>query len=1030
MGGSRGRSPSVSAAISAVEWIDATDYGASGDGVTDARDALSTAAGLASGKVLYLPQGTYRVASDLTIAADVTLRMDPGAEFSVDALQTLTINAEIEDTRRQMFTGAGAIAGTPILDFVRPEWWGAVRDGATDDRGAMNTTLTFAAAAVKVVRLIAGSYRLGSDITFPAGVTLEFDPGAMLDIDQGVRPLILGTIKDTLSQIFTGDGDLAYGAIGTDNSGLNGKALRVIDTTKNFTELGFRAGDFVGNTRDRRRCTVNSVETTVNPNDTLRLDTYSPGDIATGIADAGDATSMTDGSANFIGDGVTAWTSITTGVATSGSATTVVNTAVDFTVLGVGRWNFVKNLTDGSEGMVLANITTTNPNDTLYCLAGFTGGVTNQFQAGDSYDVIQPGRMLVNLTDGSEGRITSVAGQDLICADGFSGGSNNFFQAGDEYSVRYDAFYQGDTYVVYSNWSDGKLKNDHIRPEWWGALADGVEVCTEAFNSAIIYASHRCSKVAKIKLLPGTYVLDDSMGGTWDSLYYDKDLYDFDLNVGNNYGAKYCFFYNWLYHVVFEGADAPQRGSYTEFGSVIAFKDVPIDTYGFCLYICPGWTFRDLRITSIGTAPAGGFWMWNHSDWHFFKVDMRGFTHECMFMANIWRSNFYHSKFSVSDIGILHYAGALNNFYGCSFTTRRGWPIGVGFAGTGNNITFTGCDFEGENAGIIVNVPSVQRHDVFYSRGWILDNCYFEAMAPPDGIIINLNALFESRVGPNYMSDPTWILSMHTANSVVDSWRGVVHIYGESTVLLACPNVVDFGSNINLLGATFLQSDGSQPLLADWDAGPYDITLAELNADVVNTSLASVVDLLSPNLGTTVVVNGGFAVDTAGWSADDATLTSELGGQVGNCLKIENTTGQAGIAWQEITCVPGAWYKVTWYYKTGNRINNRLLIGTAWNVSDVYLQNAVDSGVWEEHTGTFRAPQANLFLWMFINSGQVGYYGFFDEISIQPIESGQLVVGGQIYAYGLKTGATQGAAGAVAGEFWRDTADNTVKVGI
>ena len=41
-----------------------------------------------------------------------------------------------------------------------------------------------------------------------------------------------------------------------------------------------------------------------------------------------------------------------------------------------------------------------------------------------------------------------------------------------------------------------------------------------------------------------------------------------------------------------------------------------------------------------------------------------------------------------------------------------------------------------------------------------------------------------------------------------------------------------------------------------------------------------------------------------------------------------------------------------------------------------------------------------------------------------------LIPGGGIFMPNIKSGATQGAAGAAAGELWRDTADNSVKLGV
>ncbi|MGH9341934.1 MAG: sialidase family protein, partial [Acidobacteriota bacterium] len=59
---------------------------------------------------------------------------------------------------------------------------------------------------------------------------------------------------------------------GTHNGGIN--SLDLVDTTKDFSALGVSAGDYVYNETDDSFAFVESIETTINPNDTIDIDSY------------------------------------------------------------------------------------------------------------------------------------------------------------------------------------------------------------------------------------------------------------------------------------------------------------------------------------------------------------------------------------------------------------------------------------------------------------------------------------------------------------------------------------------------------------------------------------------------------------------------------------------------------------------------------------------------------------------------------------------------------------------------------------
>ena len=81
-----------------------------------------------------LQPGTWTVATNTTIPANIILRPHKGAVLAVATGVTLTINGGLEAGLQQVFscTGTGTVV-MPASVQKFPEWWGAVGDNSTDD---------------------------------------------------------------------------------------------------------------------------------------------------------------------------------------------------------------------------------------------------------------------------------------------------------------------------------------------------------------------------------------------------------------------------------------------------------------------------------------------------------------------------------------------------------------------------------------------------------------------------------------------------------------------------------------------------------------------------------------------------------------------------------------------------------------------------------------------------------------------------------------------------------------------------------
>lgn len=103
-----------------------------------------------SNVILCVPAGTHNITADLTVPANITLRVERGAVFAIATTKTLTINGGLEAGLYQIFscTGTGRVsfAANKAIKSVTPYWWGATFDGSTLDttalQAAMNTGIT------------------------------------------------------------------------------------------------------------------------------------------------------------------------------------------------------------------------------------------------------------------------------------------------------------------------------------------------------------------------------------------------------------------------------------------------------------------------------------------------------------------------------------------------------------------------------------------------------------------------------------------------------------------------------------------------------------------------------------------------------------------------------------------------------------------------------------------------------------------------------------------------------------------------
>lgn len=547
-----------------------------------------------------------------------------------------------------------------------------------------------------------------------------------------------------------------------------------------------------------------------------------------------------------------------------------------------------------------------------------------------------------------------------------------------------------------------------VRPEWWGAVADGVTDCADAIDKAIKFASDTTSKVQTVRFAAGDYV----------------------MGSGLSYGPTYD-------NVTLQGAGKTTYGYTRKGGTTIVAKNIlsstplislagqasPLDTV-------TGWSVRDMQFIASYTEAANRCqcaFKLDLTSWVSFRsVDIRRFS-----LAGLWlvdsggSSNWSHlyedCYFGVSENGVVG-ACNLTAFVRCGFTAcTNGMNMRL------TNTVIEACDFEGNDIGI-------RSMGGANSVAVTIESAYFEAMGTANGIY---GRFTESIIGSSRGGGTGLYLERGYMN-IVTNWYGDITIDSISynNFILLCRGTV---TGAGVRGNEVLIEGAGAALAASW---PLKVLKADgsVVATQLQAYLLSVVDDSgTPALGTTIVTNGTFDSDTAGWTAAASTLASVAGGQDGNCLEVTATGVAVGKSKQSIVTQPGARYKLSFYFKRGDS-NGRVYLGSTEDGYDVYTSGTIYDASWTEYIVFFTAISDPTYITV-LNLGGAARYCYFDSIAIQRVNEGNLAVGdhlssnklsvlGDVFMSGIKSGATQVAAGAAVGEVWWDTDDNTLKMGV
>lgn len=221
--------------------VSAAPYNANKTGTADARAAFASAD--AAGGTLYVPRGTYRIDSNLTLSSDI--HFEQGAVLRPAANVTVTLNGGLDAGVFQVFdikTNSGAKVLPRRAAQLIPQWWGATGDGTTDDYLPIAAALSTSRKSGEY-----GTATEGAVIFFPPGIYRITTP---LDCNGGQFNLRGSGSHNTVIRGDTGAGHAIIELLGAGFCTLEGLLLDTPDAVGGSSSNSSTVGVLLGRLKD------------------------------------------------------------------------------------------------------------------------------------------------------------------------------------------------------------------------------------------------------------------------------------------------------------------------------------------------------------------------------------------------------------------------------------------------------------------------------------------------------------------------------------------------------------------------------------------------------------------------------------------------------------------------------------------------------------------------------------------------------------------------------------------------------------
>jgi hypothetical protein len=145
-------------------------------------------------KDILITPGTWTIANNLTIPANVGLSIAPDAQFSVNSGRTLTINGPMVAPQRTIFAGTGDVRFGGLVEAITPHWFGAICDGTGNDQPALQKAIASASTSTfRVLQWPSATCRVTAALTLRQGLRIvgpSSEGGKLLVAGAGIKGLV------------------------------------------------------------------------------------------------------------------------------------------------------------------------------------------------------------------------------------------------------------------------------------------------------------------------------------------------------------------------------------------------------------------------------------------------------------------------------------------------------------------------------------------------------------------------------------------------------------------------------------------------------------------------------------------------------------------------------------------------------------------------------------------------------------------------------------------------------------------------
>lgn len=144
---------------------------------TDRSDValLAALASIGSNKCIFVLQpGAWAVDNNVTLPATVSLLVPHGAEITIGAAATLTVNGPVIAGPYEIFKGTGTLAGSPLLQIWDPTWINAaVTDSTTKSYKALTLGNTSVGTLASGNQTVTGNVTVSGTVTATTALSTD-----------------------------------------------------------------------------------------------------------------------------------------------------------------------------------------------------------------------------------------------------------------------------------------------------------------------------------------------------------------------------------------------------------------------------------------------------------------------------------------------------------------------------------------------------------------------------------------------------------------------------------------------------------------------------------------------------------------------------------------------------------------------------------------------------------------------------------------------------------------------------------------